>query len=202
MQNEWRPVTETLRYLPAQSSPLSADVIGYFREGETWLYDVGASPEAAEAIRALPGRIYVVLSHFHPDHTANLSRISWDGLYVGRNTARYTKTGTVVDGPMLPAPGVRLAPLPSCHAKGSLLMEAEGYAFLGDGTYTGTHEGKRAYSVGQLGELIGVLKGLSSEYVLLSHRDPICRRKTELIEELTEVFQRRKPGEGWITPPL
>lgn len=69
---EWEWLTGQVARLPAAEAPLSADVGLVQTDGMLWIYDVGASPAAADAINGLPGKKTVVLSHFHPDHMGNL----------------------------------------------------------------------------------------------------------------------------------
>lgn len=69
--NEIR-INKKISFIAASENPLSAD-IGIIREnGSIWLYDVGNGEDH------LPNSgkdYYVVLSHFHQDHTGNINRI-------------------------------------------------------------------------------------------------------------------------------
>lgn len=139
--------------MPSETSPLSADVYAIRGETAWWIFDVGASDEAADFINNLPcdvsagellegtaPRLHqdavslkknIVISHFHRDHFFNLSRVSFDNLFVGRETFRHcdesirARRGTqVVESPLQFEDGlkIRIEPIPSSHAKGSLML--------------------------------------------------------------------------------
>lgn len=196
-------ITGEISYLPAGSHPLSADV-GFVRGEEyTYIYDVGASEEALKTINGVKGRKRVILSHFHQDHTANLSRVDFDGLYVGKETFRHTKCGIIVTEPVILDDGVHIEilPLPSSHAKGSLLMSVnEEYAFLGDGAYCTAVAGEPCYNVQFLKAQIDALKALRCRYVLLSHDREFIREKQGVVEELERWYGKREKGNPYIMP--
>lgn len=172
-----------------------------------WIYDVGSNEEALNLINGIKGEKRIVLSHFHADHTANLSRISLvgdsDKIYCGGFT-RKKFTGTVnadivaVDKDLYFDEGIHLFPIPSAHAKGCVGLEADGFAFVGDSTYCDVRDGKAVYNAGQLQSLIKTLKGLKAKKLLLSHNQPLeCDRETE-ISRLEEIYSLRKKDEPYI----
>ena len=124
---------------------------------------------------------YLLISHFHPDHMANLKKVKSDEIYLGANTFKYVKRGNIVETDLFIDDGVKihLFPLPSSHAKGSVGLEAGRFAFLGDATYTTVKNGKVCYNSSVLKEEIGVLKNLSAKYFLISHDEKFI--KTNLI---------------------
>ena len=194
------PLTDHISYLKATRTPLSADVGVIRGTCFTWLFDVGSSEETADFLQNLPGEKILVLSHFHPDHIANWSRIPHREMYQGVNTYGYTKSGTVVDRELVIEDGIsfRLLPLPSSHAKGSLLLAVEEYAFLGDATYCTNKKGNLVYNAQLLQEELQVLKGLDVRYFLLSHDEVFCHEKEEVIEELTRIYARREKSNSYI----
>ena len=138
-------ITDKISYLPAGENPLSADVGIVEGQKALWLFDLGNSAEAAEALNALKKPKNAVISHFHSDHLGNLDRVVLSELYLGANTFNYAWLGKFVRDDNYIDDGVKLRifPLPSSHAKGSLGIEVSGeYAFLGDGVYPGTKNGK------------------------------------------------------------
>ncbi len=203
-------LTSQISYIKASEQPLSADVGIIKGACYTWLFDVGNSEEVATFLQNLPGEKILVLSHFHPDHIANWKQISHRELYQGANTYGYTKSGMVVERerPIEDGLSFHLVPLPSSHAKGSLLLEVEEYAFLGDATYctrkkVPVEKSKEAvvkpvYNAQLLKEEIQVLKGLRARYVLLSHDTVFCHEKKEIIEELEQIYARRKKESPYI----
>ncbi len=193
-----RVISGPLSYLPSSEDPLSADV-GILRlEGETWLFDLGAAPDAAEHIRALPGKKRAVISHFHPDHCGNLSRVELEEVYAGAFTAKKLGLGAVVTAPLEPVPGLRVFPLPSSHARGCLGLSWEGYAFLGDAVYAGGIKGRRGYNAGLLRELIVTLRHLKAGTALLSHRRPLELPMAQVIGELESIFSLRTSDSPYI----
>ena len=194
---ELRKLTENIAWLPATEDPLSADV-GIVQSGDRlWIYDVGASREAAETINALPGRKTVVLSHFHADHAGNIGRAAWDELYAGPFTCKRLGVGTEVREDMI-FEGVRLFPLPSSHAKGCVGLAVGEYAFVGDGIYSAAIDGKPAYNAGLLQSLIKTLKNLEARWLLLSHGEPFARDREEVMAELEEIYARRDKDSPYI----
>lgn len=197
---ELRKITDQISYIPAIETPLSADIGIIQCDGTVWLYDVGSSEEAAATVNALPGPKNIVLSHFHPDHTGNVSRVSYDVLYAGAFTCKRLGVGTPVEEHLYFEDGIHLFPLPSSHAKGCLGLEYGDYAFLGDATYSTMKDGQAAYNVGLLQELIAVLKALQANWFLLSHKKPFACTKTEVVTQLEEIYALRSPHDPYIFP--
>ena len=57
---------------------------------------------------------------------------------------------------------------------------------------------KPVYNAQLLKEEIQVLKGLRARYVLLSHDTIFCHEKKEIIEELEQIYARRKKESPYI----
>ena len=193
-------VTARISYIKATEKPLSADV-GIFEGDESvWIFDVGADASVPKSLNKIPKPKNAVISHFHPDHMSNLEHVDLNGIYLGTNTFKYAKRGTVVDKDVFIDDGIaiHIFPLPSSHAKGSLGMEIGDYAFLGDATYSTMKQGKVCYNVSVLKEEIAVLKNLSAKFFLISHDEKFIRPKEEIIEELEEIYKKRDPKESYI----
>ncbi|MBR5947796.1 MAG: MBL fold metallo-hydrolase [Clostridia bacterium] len=185
-------LNEKISYIEATDDPLSAD-IGIIHDGErSWLFDVGADRRVLEL---LSERYHIVLSHFHPDHIGNMSKVNRDSVYMTKNTQRYTKVkGRMVHGD-LRIGGVHIFLLPSSHAKGCLGLEVDGeYAFVGDALYCRQEGGKLIFNAQLLQSQLETLKRIDAPYLLVSHRPGLVRSKAEAIEELEAVYARR--GEG------
>lgn len=195
---EIRRIADQIFYLPATEKPLSADVGIVCCGEERWIFDVGASEEAAAAVNGLPGHKKVVLSHFHPDHTGNIASVKYDALYAGAYTCKKLGTGEAVCEHRYFENGIHLFPLPSSHAKGCVGLEYGGYAFLGDGTYSAAKGGRAVYNAGLLRELIVTLEALSAEWVLQSHSEPFLCPKAEVVAELREIYARRDVKEPFV----
>ncbi len=194
-------ITNKISYIKATDNPLSAD-IGIVEGNEyCWIFDVGNCEEARLKLSNIQKPKAVVLSHFHPDHIGNLDKISYDKLYCGDNTFKYTKTGEIITNDCFFEDGVsvHLFKIPSCHAKGSIGMEIDGeYAFWGDAAYCTAKGGNAVYNTQLLLEQIRLLKKLSSKYILLSHKENLVREKDVVLKFLCSIYDRRMQGEPYI----
>ena len=193
-------VTDRISYIKATEKPLSADVGIIEGDESVWIFDVGADESVPILLNKISKPKNAVISHFHPDHMENLEHVDLNGVYLGTNTFKYAKRGTVVDKDVFIDDGIaiHIFPLPSSHAKGSLGMEIGDYAFLGDATYSTMKQGKVCYNVSVLKEEIAVLKNLSAKFFLISHDEKFIRPKEEIIEELEEIYKKRDPKESYI----
>lgn len=192
--NEIR-ISEKISYIPASENPLSADV-GIIRDGgKIWLFDVGAG------VNNVPNRedgYYVVLSHFHKDHTDNLSLIPTEEVYVSKETRKHVGEGTIVQE-SISVGNLRVFPIPSGHAKGCLGLEVdETFAFVGDALYGREKDGRYVFNAQLLKEEIEVLKKLKAPFLLVSHCDGLVREKEEVIKELEAVYAMRSKNEPEI----
>ncbi len=157
-------INDHISYIPCCEMPISGDV-GIIRgKKSTYLYDVGSTPECLDFLHSLNGRMQLVISHFHADHTwwltkhkkgdadvrdddeisISYERPAFEKLYIGKSTEKYLPDGTIVTEPLLiedetpsGAPlKLEIIPMPSSHSKGSLALSVDDeYLFLGDSTY-------------------------------------------------------------------
>ena len=204
-------LTSRICYLPASPDPLSADVIAVRGDGAWWIFDVGSCDGAVEFINGLDLslRKNIVISHFHADHMENLVRalhgeieMYYDNLYVGAYTYRHAKSGTVVVQPLEFEDGARIKilPVPSSHAKGSLaLIVDDEYAFLGDSTYPTVGHGEAdSYNVQLLYEQIKFISSLPMDSLYLSHKKGLRRERESVLSVLKSVYDRRGKNENRI----
>lgn len=198
-------LTERISYIKATHAPLSADVGIIEGEKYIWLYDVGSSDEVADYLNGadFTKEKNLVISHFHPDHLANWSRIPHREIYQGVNTKGYTHSGIAVEQELVLQDGLelRLFPIPACHAKGSLGLMAGEYAFLGDATYSTHKKGQAVYNAQMLREQIRVLHALPVKYFLLSHDEKFCYEKESVLADLEAIYARRIKNEPYIQLP-
>ncbi len=193
-------ITDRLSYIKASENPLSADV-GIFKGNKfLWIFDVGANESVPTLLNRLEKPKNAVISHFHPDHMGNLEHVECKNIYLGANTFKYAKKGTVVESDIFFDDGekIHIFPLSSSHAKGSVGMEIGDYAFLGDAAYATMKQGKPCYNASVLKEEIAVLKNLSAKFFLISHNEKFIRPKEEIISELEEIYSKRDPKESYI----
>ena len=97
----WRNITDKISYITPTMQPLSANVCVIEGKDYLWVYDVGKNSFVSDMLSKISQEkgkdIKIVLSHFHPDHIANLQYIKWSKLYQGKNTYKYTHIGEVVE---------------------------------------------------------------------------------------------------------
>ena len=193
-------IADGISRIPAKEEPLSADV--WLIEGERflWAYDIGSLPENAEYLNMQAKPVCCVLSHFHPDHTAAITKLNAEKIYLSGNTAKYVGFGEVVNEDIWfdDFPGLHIFLLPSSHAKGSLGLEAGDYAFIGDALCPGFKAGRAAYNAGVLADEIKVLRSLRAEFLVVSHEPRFALRRAEAIAELEEIYSRRGKNEAYI----
>lgn len=187
--------------IPPSEEPLSADVVIVNAEKRYYVFDVGAAPSAAAALNALDKPLCVILSHFHPDHTANLRHMSPQSVHQGEFTLQKTGIGTAVTESMVlrDRPLIRVLPFPSSHAKDSLAMEVDGtYLFVGDGIYSMMKQGRPAYNAGTLQQTIRTLRSSPARFVGVSHADPFLLPKEAVLKELEAIYALRDPQAPYI----
>ncbi len=199
-------ITERISYIPASKEPLSADVI--FIEGEEYLYvfDVGNNVQVAEYINGIPKKKKVFLSHFHADHIGNLSRVACETVFCGTETKKHMEKisphtmETYVTEPLILNDGISVGiyPVPSSHAKGSLLLMAGDYLFLGDSLYCQAKGERAFYNAQLLQEEIRLLKALPATYVFSSHEKRPIKPKTVAVRFLEQIYAKREKNNPYI----
>ena len=202
----WKCVTDYFSYITPAIKPLSANVSVIEGEKYLWVYDVGSNeniPEMLAEISKQKGKkIKIILSHFHPDHIANVQHIKWESLYQGKNTYKYTHIGEIVESDINVDETdikLRIFQMPSSHAKGSLaLLVNNKYCLLGDALYPAHKGDKTVYNAGILKQQIDILKKMAAPYVLLSHREPFVQKKQAVISWLEKIYAMREKNEPWI----
>ena len=203
---DWNRIDENIFYIDATRQPLSANVVVMEGKNNIWLYDVGTNLDIPEQLNQYAAEhkkeIRVVLSHFHPDHTGNLSKIHSAQILQGKNTYRYTGTGEIVEQDQYLEDGslrLHIFPIPSSHAKGSLALEVnEMYCFLGDSIYATMKNQKTVYNAGILKEQIKVLEVVKAPYFANSHKTPFIQSKQAVLRMLESVYANRKGNEPYI----
>lgn len=177
-----------IRQIPAASDPLSADVFIIEGDARYYVFDVGSNDEAFAAISALDKPVTVILSHFHRDHTSNMSRLSPAETLAGARTMKYITGGTLVDAPLTIRDGVTIEvrPCVSPHAPGCLIATVDGaYTFIGDLHYARPGSGQ-----GEAKGMLNVLKTVNTRYFVPSHQEgnPLVE-KDKLLRDVKEYFQ-------------
>jgi len=203
---EFVRITERIACITPTTEPLSANVAVIEGKETIWLYDVGNHgniPAIITDLKVHTGKnIAVILSHFHPDHIGNLDKIAYEKLYVGKNTYRYTHCGEIVDRELLIEDGnirLRIFPMPSAHAKGSLALEVnEHICFMGDALYPAYKNGQSFYNVGILQEQIGLLQNLPAQDLMLSHKKILLQKKQGVIAWMKSIYAKRIEKDPWI----
>lgn len=203
LQAGFLPLFEGVCYYPKGENPLSAEVFLIPGKENIWFFDAGNGEGALRAIRSIPGRKKAVISHFHPDHMGNALHAGFEQVYLGDFAFRkaqdkakcicVTEKIEIEDGVSL-----CILPLPSSHAKGSLMLEAGKLLFLGDGTYSTMKNGKKAYNATVLRETLQALKETQAEYVVQSHREPLIALRQEVMGQMQSIYEKREKNQPYI----
>ena len=207
-------ITDRISYIAASKNPLSADVV--LIEGEEYLYlfDVGNKEAVADYLNSLPKKKKIILSHFHSDHTGAIGKLTFETVYAGPVMKKYypyfipdfekeqeeEKYQTLTE-PLHLKDGVSLDifPVPSSHAKGSLLVQVNGeYIFLGDAMYFGWKNKKAVYNVQLLKEEIELLLKLSGDKLFLSHEKRPVKTKKNMVKFLEKIYEKREKNHPYI----
>lgn len=188
-----------IKRISESREPLSCHCFVIEGKDNTWIFDVGASDEAFEEINAIDNKC-IVLSHFHEDHISNIKRLNCDNIYQGEYTFKHTQKGDIVNDEIVIADGLefRIFPLPNTHAKGSIGLEIDDYAFLGDAIFPSHINGHHAYNSTLLKDEIETLKKSTAKYFILSHNDEFVYTKEDMIARLERVYAKRNPKEPYI----
>ncbi len=196
-------ITQNISYLPSSTNPLCCDIVFIKTEKSTWIYDVGSSEDALNAINDISGKKNIVISHFHPDHIYNLfnKNLKYDNLFVSKYTKNYSKIGNVIEADFTVEenPEIKIFQFPSSHAKGCLAILCEDYAFLGDGTYAKEKVGHHTYNAQILQKEIEVLKSLPCKFVCLDHDPNFIQKRESLIFLHKAIYSRKKIGNPLIS---
>lgn len=194
-------INDNIRYIPAAHDPLSADVVFIETPEHMYIFDVGSNEQSAQANESVKKDKTVVLSHFHQDHIKNIEKITYQNLYVSKQTFKYTHKGTVINETteLDQSSQIRLFLLPSTHAKGCIMLcYKEEYAFLGDALYPAAVKGKTVYNCQLLKQTIDILKDLKVKYLVISHDKEFLHLKEEVIKRLEMCYDRREAGSNYI----
>ena len=203
---KWKIIAKNISYITPVRNPLSSNVVVVEGEKYLFIYDVGSHKNIPSMLLELSKEkekeIYIILSHFHPDHITNLRKVEWAKIYQGKNTFKYTHIGDIVENEMCINDGdmdLVIFPMPSSHAKGSLaVMIDKKYCLLGDALYPSHKGDKTVYNVGILKQQIDLLKNISASYVMISHREPFLQKKQGVISWLENIYAMRVKNEPWI----
>lgn len=193
-------IPSCMTHIAPSEAPLSADVIHIKTDKRSYIFDTGASDAAAEYINAVEGEKYLIISHFHPDHSSNLARIKADAIFSSKEVCRKIGMGEIVADKVVfeDAPLIYAANMPSSHSKGSTVLVCGEYALLGDGAYAANKGGRRVYNAYKLQKLIEFLEGLDARWFGMSHYKGYFYEKKTVLAMLRAVYAQRKQGEDFI----
>ena len=114
-------INEYISYIPAVEKPVSSDVGIIYGKKNVYIYDVGSVPECLDFLHTLDGRMQIVISHFHADHTWWLTKhrenedgvlpgdelslsyepLKYEKLFIGKGTEKYLPDGEIVCEPLV-----------------------------------------------------------------------------------------------------
>lgn len=211
-------LTQNISYIPSSTKPFSCDVVFIKGQKFTWIFDCGTTKEIADEINRIQTPKNIVISHFHPDHILNLTRIDYDNLYVSKYTKKYTFKGTVLESDFFAQDfldttsqkenldnqdnqknQIKIFHLPSSHAKGCLCLSCGDYCFMGDGTYAKELIGNHYYNAQLLLQMINVMENIDAKYFCLSHDKNFVQNKETVIALYKDIYKRRHEGNPKIS---
>lgn len=182
-----KQIASRIWQIPSVSEPLSSDAFIIEGDARYYVFDVGASDAAFEAIAALRKPVTVILSHFHRDHTENMKRLALDEVLVGARTRKQLGCGTLVDAPLTIRDGVEIVvrPCVSPHAPGCLIATVDDtHTFIGD-----LHYARPGTGQGEAKGMLNELKRLETGTFIVSHSqsEPVVE-KNLLLDEIRVHF--------------
>lgn len=194
-----KTINKTYSIIKGHNNPLSCDVAIIEGKDYTYIFEAGNSERIIEELNSIDRKKIVIISHFHEDHLKNISKLNYEKLYVGDNTYKYTNKGEIVDDLYIDD-GIRihLFKINSCHAKGSIGLQINDYAFLGDATSPTFKKGHYVYNVQMLKEEIELLEKLNVKYFVFSHNMEEYKDKDEVIKKLKEIYSKREKSNPYI----
>lgn len=180
-------IISRIRRIHATDEPLSADVFIIEGDARYYVFDVGSNDEAHAAISALEKPVWVILSHFHQDHTGNMARLAPEKTLAGARTCKYVDNATLVDAPFVIRDGVEIVvqPCVSPHAPGCLIATVDGgITLIGD-----LHYARPGVGQGEAKGMLNVLKRVDTRYFVPSHQagDPLVE-KDALLRDIREYY--------------
>lgn len=180
-------IGKRIKYLPATSNPLSADV--YCIEGDEYcyVYDVGNNDRSLQYINQIGKEKVVVLSHHHKDHTGNIVGLHYRDLYVGKKTYEIIGKGIIIEDALTINDGVRIdvSHCVSPHTEGSLIITVDNeYTLIADLYFT-----RPPFDEEKAMKMIDFLRNIDTQYFVISHQEnENVIPKEKLIAELTVYF--------------
>lgn len=180
-------LTKKIKYLPASSNPLSADV--FFINGDRYCYifDVGNNDESLYCINQISKEKVIFLSHYHKDHVGNIDHITYNDLYVGKKTYEVIGKGEIIEDTLTLNDGIKIEIFhcPSPHTDGSLIINIDNeYSLIADLFFT-----RPPFDMEKAIQMLDFLKHLRTNYFVISHQeDKKIVPKEKLIEELSTYF--------------
>lgn len=193
-------VSDTYSIIKGSNNPLSSDVCLIEGKDNTYIFEAGNNLDAVNEINSIDKNKILIISHFHQDHLENFNRINYSKLYVGNNTHKYTNDGVIVNGDLIIDEDIKLEVfvLPNSHAKGSIGIKINEYAFIGDALAPQYKNNNYVYNVQMLKEEIEVLTKLDVEYFVSSHSMEKPVSKNKIIEHLNNIYAKKEKSNPYI----
>lgn len=135
------------------------------------------------------------------DKYSGTIQTAYGGLYQGKHTYKYTGCGVIVEKPLTFDDSVlcvKIYPVPSSHAKGSLALGVGEYIFLGDAVYPSYKNGESVYNAQLLKALTDFLKDSDYKYCGISHGKDFIYKKEVVISSLEKIYAERDKKESII----
>ena len=177
-------INEYISFIPSTQEPLSSNVFFINGKNSTYIYDVGRNDEAYNEIQNVANNKTIVISHFHADHLSNITRITYDDLYVSNYTYKHTNKGSIVKESITIKDDIKLEIISasSVHSKGSLLLNINNeYCLIGDLIHYDGPLNKSLYCM-----MIKDLEKIDTKYFVLGHNENCIHSKDEFLVKLKQ----------------
>ena len=198
-----------IKVLPTQDEPLSSD--SYIIDND-YVWDCGNSKDNLKTLLGKESFI-LFLSHFHPDHTENLKVLleqdKINECYMSNHTYLYLNRKGVfnkdderiikISSKKEINDDMSIDIIPSCHARGCMVLYYKDILFSGDSLYGTDINGKRAMNVQNLYEQIAYLEKINNvKYIIESHSNGELREFKEVLNELKSYYKMKEKGNPFI----
>ena len=186
-------IIDYLYHIPSSNdSILSADVFIIKGNNYNYIYDVGASTNLLNELNNIDKKI-IFISHFHKDHTKNLSNLNYDKLYLSKYSSKHLNNiGDVINENFIIFDGIKIEVIliSSPHSKGSIALNINNtYLLVGDAIYSKDENGHESYNVSLLYNLINDLEKINTKYIIISHKKNVIYKKNNILEYLKNIYK-------------
>lgn len=185
--------------IKGSNNPLSCDVALIRGNNYTYVFEAGNNEEIIKQLNTIDNKA-IIISHFHQDHLANINKLSYKQLYIGDHTYKYTHDGVIINEELDIDDDVKfkLFKINCSHSKGSIGLQINDYAFIGDALAPAIKKDGCYYNTQLLKEEIETLSKLNVQYLVSSHSMDKPIIKQEALDKLINIYSRKEKNNPYI----